>query len=150
MKDIIIELIMAFLGSMGFALLYRINRKILLSASMGGALAWMIYLFVFRKTSASFSSTLIASGFAALYAEVLARIKKVPVLIYFIPAVVPMIPGSKLYYTMYFGMQGNVEKSKMFWEDTLKISIAIALGMCIVWSVIMVYKRCSVIWRCDG
>ena len=42
--EYMIQLASAFLGSMGFALLFHIRREKLLLASLGGLLTWGVYL----------------------------------------------------------------------------------------------------------
>ena len=44
MRDIVIQLVTAFAGSLGFALLFHVRREKLLLASLGGLLAWGVYL----------------------------------------------------------------------------------------------------------
>ena len=39
-----IQLITAFLGSLGFAMLFHVRREKLLLASLGGLLSWGVYL----------------------------------------------------------------------------------------------------------
>ena len=51
MTDLIImQLATAFLGSLGFALLFQVRRKRLLLASLGGLLAWGVYLLMGMAT----------------------------------------------------------------------------------------------------
>ena len=46
----IIQLLMAFLGSLGFGALYNIHGKKLFLAALGGLLAWAVYLLVNQFT----------------------------------------------------------------------------------------------------
>ena len=42
--DMLIQLVTAFTGSLGFALLFHVRKEKLLLASLGGLLAWGVYL----------------------------------------------------------------------------------------------------------
>ena len=76
----------------------------------------------------------IASAFAATYAEVLARKLKAPATLFLIPAVVPLVPGSGLYYTISYAVQGDLEVSAGYGTQTLQFVLGIACGMCIIWA----------------
>ena len=44
MKDVILQLVMAFVGSLGFAMLFRLRQSLWVSASLGGVICWGGYL----------------------------------------------------------------------------------------------------------
>ena len=46
MKDVILQLVMAFVGSLGFAMLFRLRQSLWVSASLGGVVCWGGYLLV--------------------------------------------------------------------------------------------------------
>ena len=49
-----------------------------------------------------------ATIMASLYSEIMARIRKYPAISYLIISLVPLIPGSGLYYTMTYAVGGNM------------------------------------------
>ena len=100
MLNTILQLVMAFIGSMGFSIIFRLRRQLIIPASLGGFFSWAIYLLCSNGIDGVFVPCLIASAFAALYSEILARLMKAPVTLFILPAVVPLIPGSSLYYAM--------------------------------------------------
>lgn len=132
--DIILQLITAFLGSLGFALLFHIRGSLIFPASLGGMLEWGIYLITSHYLGGIFLPCLIASAFSAFYAELLARYFKAPAIVFFIPAVVPLIPGSTLYYTMSYAVQGRWIISADYRMRTLKFTLGIGAGISLVWS----------------
>ena len=44
MKDVILQLVMAFVGSLGFAMLFHLRRSLWVTASLGGLFCWGCYL----------------------------------------------------------------------------------------------------------
>ena len=66
MKDVIIQLVTAFLGSLGFTLLFGLRRRYLFAASLGGGLAWGVYLAVEAWMKQGLLAGLIAAAFAGL------------------------------------------------------------------------------------
>ncbi len=124
----IIQLAVAFFGSIGFALMLKIKGKQVFYAGIGALITWAIYLFAFTETGRNFESNLLASIFVAIYAEIMARVNKAPATIFLTAAAVPLIPGGRLYYTMY-GLVS--EDQQMFVENgtaAIVTALAISLG----------------------
>ncbi len=132
MKDVIIQLVTAFLGSLGFTLLFGLRRRYLFAASLGGVLAWGVYLAVEAWMKQGFLACLIAAAFAVLYAELLARKLKTPATLFVIPAIVPLVPGSSLYYAMSSAVQGDLISARSYGTQTLVYALAIAAGISLV------------------
>lgn len=134
MGEIILQLFMAWAGSIGFCLLFHLRKKLILPASLGGLFSWAIYLLGAHYCKGIFIPTLLASAFSALYAEIHARWMKAPATIFFTPAVVPLIPGSTLYYTMSYAVQGKWEVSGSYGLTTVQYALGIAAGISLVWA----------------
>jgi len=129
-----IQLIAAFFGAAGFALVFNIHMKHLLLASIGGFFSWMVYLFMYDAVGNYFVSCFVSSAFCAIYAEVMARIKKTPATVYFIPAVVALIPGGSLYYTMSYLVQGRMDMFAAYGQTTGQYATGIACGISLAWA----------------
>ena len=141
MEDVLLQLGTAFIGSLGFALLFNVRRQFWFVGSLGGLLGWAIYLLGTTQTEGVFMPCLVASAFAALYAEVLARILKAPATIFFIPSIVPLIPGSTLYYTMSYAVQSSWEVSGGYGFLTIQYALSIASGISLVWAFSMMVTK---------
>lgn len=133
-SETVIQLITAFIGSFGFCMMFKLRKGLLIPASVGGFLCWGIYLLCMRHFAGIFISSFIASAFSAMYAEMLARKMKAPATLFLIPAVVPLVPGGALYYTISYAVAGNVELSGMYGVQTTQFVLGIAGGMCIIWA----------------
>ena len=96
----IIQLIAAWLGSLGFALLFNIRGRKLFFASLGGLLSWAVYLLVEMFTPNPYVCGFFATVALTLYAEIMAIVKKAPVTVFLVAAAIPLIPGAGLYRTM--------------------------------------------------
>ena len=132
MKTIVIQLLAAFAGSLGFSLLFGMRRRYLLAASLAGALAWGVYLAVDAWLGAPFLSCLLAAAAAALYAELLARALKSPATLFVIPAILPLVPGGSLYYAMSSAVRGDMAAARDYGSQTLEAALAIAAGISFV------------------
>ena len=96
----IVQTLMGALGSIGFAVLFNVRGKRLVFFFLGGALDWSVYLLCVHNGASVFVGLLCATMTASLSSEILARIIHAPVLISLVPMLIPLIPGSDLYYCM--------------------------------------------------
>ena len=124
----IIQIISAFVGSIGFAIFFKMKGKQIPYAGLGGAVTWAVYLAVQTQFEGYFVPYLVASIFVALYAEVMARINRAPAWIFITSAAVPLIPGGSLYYTMAGLVNGDQELFMTSGRSALIIALAISLG----------------------
>lgn len=147
MREILLQLFTAWLGSFGFCLLFHMRRERMLPASLGGLFSWGIYLFFADCCEGIFIPTLLASAFCALYAECFARLLKAPATIFFIPAAVPLIPGSTLYYTMSYAVQGEWLLSQSYGFMTVQYALGIAAGISLVWAFCDMERKLISNWK---
>ena len=132
LKTAVIQLITALLGSMGFSLLFGMRSRHLLFASLGGVLTWGVYLAVGALLREGFLPCIAAAGFAVVYAEALAHLRKTPATIFVVPAIIPLVPGSSLYYAMASAVRGNLPDARHYGSQTMQAALAIAAGISFV------------------
>lgn len=125
MNDIVIQLVAAALGSLGFALILKVNKNLLIYAALGGLITWGIYLLVYEYFPSLFIGNFVASIFVGLYAEIMARAKKIPTTVFLTSASIPLIPGGRLYYSM----AGLVSSDGDMFAENAKATLLIVLGI---------------------
>ncbi len=130
MKEWVIPIVSAALGSLSFAMFFGVRSRKLWFSLLGGALNWGLYLLAMKKMGLP-ETLAYALGAAAgtLYAEILARIVKTPVTVFVITSVIPMVPGGPLYYTMLGLLQGDKATFVDRGLYTLSAAGAMALGI---------------------
>ena len=129
MKEILIQLLTAFLASLGFSLVFGLRSRHLLFGALGGMCAWGLYLLIYTWIPNLFLPTLFTSVVAVIYSEFMARRRKCPSTLFLMPAIIPLVPGSSLYYAMSSMVQGEVAAAKSYGHDTLVCALAIAAGI---------------------
>ncbi len=132
MDKYIIELLTAFLGAFGFALLWNVKKQRIFVAAVGGLLAWGAYIIVQMSGNGIFSSAFFAALITAIYCEISARIFKCPATVFLMPALVPLFPGSSLYYTLNAAVHGNFEEFSHHAMTTLYFALGLACGASIL------------------
>lgn len=124
-----LQLITAFLGSMGFALVFNLDLKHLALASLGGLFAWLIYLLCEGALALNvFWASLIAAFCADLFSQISARITRTPTTLFLISAIIPLVPGSSLYYTASALVLNNGQFAH-YGLTTVLVVLAMALGV---------------------
>ena len=136
-----IQLAGAFAGSFGFALLFHVRREKLLLASLGGLLAWGVYLLMGLVVVQDVPRFFVASVAVTIYAELLARAVKCPATLFLVTAAVPLIPGGSLYQTMRFFLAGDFAACSAQGLNTLLLAVAIAVGMLCPMSFFQLLRR---------
>lgn len=103
----IIGTISAFIATIGFSVFFHVEKKELLFCASVGALGWLFYLLcIYLDLSpiiATFSGALIVSQVSMI----LAKIRKIPVTVFLIPGIIPLVPGAATYQTMYAVLREN-------------------------------------------
>ena len=112
----------------GFSMIFRVRKELLPCTAAGSILSWFLYRAVFFFIEHVFFSCVTAAALTALYAEMMARWKKAPVTIFLIPSVLPLIPGSNLYYAVSAAVQDRTAEAIFQGSLTLQYTAAIALG----------------------
>lgn len=141
MNTIIIQLATAFVGSLGFALLFRVKRERLLLASLGGLLAWGVYLLMGLVTDQEVVRYFVASVALTVYAEILARLVRCPATLFIVTASIPLIPGGSLYQTMQYFMQNDLEAFSRQALTTVLLAVALAVGMLFPTAIFQLIRR---------
>ena len=120
------------MGSLGFALIFGMRRRYLFAASLGALLGWGVYLISDALLQSSFLPPLFAAAFALSYSELMAKALKTPATLFVIPAIIPLVPGGSLYYTMSYAVHRDVANARLYGTRTLETALAIAAGISFV------------------
>lgn len=131
----IINSIYALIATLGFGIIFNIRKKNLLFASIGGGLSWFFYLLALSFYKSTLFSLFIGASVGAFYSEIMARTLKTPVTTFIVCAIIPLVPGSGMYYSMYESIKGNADKSLSLAIDTLSYAGAIAIGILLISSI---------------
>ena len=121
-----------FVGCYGFSILFNIHGKWMVLCIIGGTATWMIYLLCEELGLDVYTVNLYATIFAALYSEVMARVRRCPVTPYLVIAIFPLLPGAGVYYTMSLGLQGEMLEALRKGLETAGIAGSLAVGILLV------------------
>ncbi len=131
MKDILITLLTAAMGTLGFSILFYVHPRRLTLATLGGVLTTAVYLLVGRTVGGELLPNLLGALVGAGFSEISARVTKAPVSVYLVPCIIPLVPGSALYATMFSFVAGNYAAAADGALTTLVVALGIAGGIVI-------------------
>jgi len=128
-----VQVIAAFVGTVGFSVLFGVPSRCILQAGIVGALGWLTYLLLVRYTYLGIpASTFCATLLVASLSRVSASIFRAPATIFMIPGIFPMVPGGGLFWTTYFTVSSQLPQVISYGFLAVKITIAIVLGMVLI------------------
>src|SRR5665647_501481 len=99
----------AFGGSLAFALVFNISKNKLLLSAIGGVIGQLTYLLFQFIISNDVALSLLATMAISLYAEMMARVTKSPTTVYLAVALIPLVPGGGVYYTMLYFINEDID-----------------------------------------
>lgn len=129
MVENIIAVLSAVAGTVGFSFMLRLRMSRIPIIAVSTALCYAIYLLCLHFSLADFVSNCIASVFAAFASEFLARKLKAPVTVFLTPTILPLVPGSSLYYTIEALFQSNFNTALTHFAALGRTIGAILLGI---------------------
>lgn len=125
----VIQILSGFVGSMAFCVLFNIRGMRLVITSLGGLLSWLVFVLLSKVIDSEPINYFIVAILISLYAEVMARILKTPTTTFITTALIPLIPGGSLYYTMAYAFESDLNKFLEKAIYTLELAAALALGI---------------------
>lgn len=124
----LIQLATALTGSLGFALIFRAKAKYLPAEALLGCFAQLIYLLTIFWGGSDLTAAILATTSAGVLAEILSKIADTPLPVFLLPGIIPIVPGSALYYAMYALVSGDYGGFSHFAGITLRVASGIAIG----------------------
>lgn len=132
----VITIITAIIGTVGFSLLFGLNPKLLGYAALGGGISWSVYLLYSNFVSDNvFLCCFFSTIAVAVFVSILSSKIEVPTIILLAPSVLPVVPGSDLYYSFLYLYKTDWSKFLLHGKNAVLSLFAISMGMTIVYFV---------------
>ena len=126
------------LGTLGFCIILNVSKRMIIPATLGGAISAVLFYAFCEMGFGTFTSTLFAMVAISVYSLATAKIKMAPANTVLLPASVPLLPGGSLVHFR------KVE-FLFYAKETVLAGMGIALGAVIVSIPVKIIKalRCG-------
>lgn len=126
----IIQFIVCIFATISFAVLFTAPKSELIYCGFCGAIGWIVYLACEQQLDTGAAvANLLATLTLTLLSRVIAAWHKMPVTIYLISGIFPLVPGAGIYYTSYYFIMNQMSDCSAAGMNTVKVAGAIVLGI---------------------
>ena len=129
----------AGLGTLGFNILFNIRGKKLVLATLGGVISWAVFLALAPFLPGEAIRYFLSAAVITVYGEFMARVEKTPTTTFLVPSIVPLIPGSALYYTMNYALNKQWSQFAQQAFYTIQLALSLAVGIIAVTTVYRIF-----------
>ncbi len=131
----LMQFLWAALSILGFSIRVNLKGWKILFLALGGGLTWALYLIFLYYSDSLLFSIFCSVILVCTYSEIVARLLKVPVSVFVTCVIIPLVPGSSLYYAMQGFIAGDTAAASENIYKVLLISGTIAMAIAVVSSV---------------
>lgn len=120
----------SLIGTIGFALIFKISLKKLPTVAIGGLMTYIVYAAaIYIAPGNELFANFMAALFMAIFSEICARTMHAPAVVFLFPCAIPIVPGGALYRSMYGLLTGNDVAFMKNLSITGQVILGIALGL---------------------
>lgn len=131
--NLIVQTLAAFIGTIGFAVLFGVPSRYYISTGVIAAIGWAVYFLIAVNSSLStVENTFITAIFVSIISRYAAVIYKCPVTVFLICGLFPLIPGGGVFWTTYYITSHQLNMALTSGMTALFISVAIVIAMVII------------------
>ncbi len=114
-----------------FCILVNIPLKTIIPASLAGGFSWFVYNFLMSAGYSKSLAVFVAVFIIAVISDILAHKLKDAATVFLIPCILPLVPGSRIYYTMFYIINSDLDAAGQMAREALAIAGSIALAILI-------------------
>jgi uncharacterized membrane protein YjjB (DUF3815 family) len=125
----LVQLSFSYVSTVAFAIIINVPRRALNFAGWAGAIGWIVYwVLTYDLDVGRMMGNLLGAFAIGICGMIFSRIKKMPVIIFNIPGLVPLVPGATAYQAVRALVLGQIDKSSKLTVRVAMVAGAIAVG----------------------
>ncbi|MFK2827233.1 threonine/serine exporter family protein [Bacillus sp. B190/17] len=123
-------LVMSFVAAAAFGIIYNVPRVTVWAGGFAGMIGWIVYKGLSSEGRLdSVFATIAATFVVAMICQHFARRYKMPVIVFSIAGIIPMVPGGTAYNAMREFVENNHGLALQYASEACLVSGAIAFGL---------------------
>ncbi|MFJ5766180.1 threonine/serine exporter family protein [Lysinibacillus sp. NPDC093210] len=127
--DIFVQLIVSFFSTAGIAIIFNVPRKTLFHCGFVGVIGWMIYYLLTEHSMDVVDASFFSSFIIAIVAHLYARRFKMPMIIFIVAGIIPLVPGGMAYNAMRNVVEDDYLQGLQYGLKAFLITGAIVMGL---------------------
>ena len=128
-QQIILPCLYSLIASMAFGVQFNIKLRHMIMAGIGGTLTQFIFLAFELSGTNEMLCYFFSAAAVSVYSEIMARRLRVPVNMYLVIGIIPLVPGGYMYNTMITLIGGDTDMFFEMFLTAVGIAGAIAMGV---------------------
>lgn len=129
--SLLLQGLMAAIATTGFSLLFGVPQRYYPYCGLIGGGCWILYLNL-RLIVTAPVATFFTTVAVILISRWFAVRKRCPVTIFLISGIIPLVPGTGVYWASYYTVTGQLDIAGKTGFEAMKIAVAIVLGIIFV------------------
>ena len=140
LNSIILPCLYTFIASIAFGIQFNIKFHHIIAAGIGGVISQLLFSVLELEGSNEMICYFAAACAISIYSEILARRLKVPVNMYLVISIIPLVPGGYMYKAMITLIDGDIQLFAEKCVHAFSIAGSIAIGVFAVSSLVRLYR----------
>ena len=126
---IIAQLVTSFIASSGFGILFGAPVRSLIQCGIVGMSGWIFYYSLTQELFDAVPATIFAAMLVSILSFICARIFKVPIIIFNVSGIIPLVPGGLAYHAMRNFVENDYTTAMELSMQVVLIAGGIAIGL---------------------
>lgn len=127
--DIVVQLVTSFIAAAAFGIIFNAPKESLLTSGFVGMIGWIVYYLFWKEGVNAVLSTGISAFVIAIISHVYSKRYKMPIIIFTVAGIIPLVPGGISYNAMRSFVQNDYNTALTLAAKAFMISGAIAMGL---------------------
>lgn len=131
----------SFLASVSFGIIFNAPRKALIHCGLVGMIGWIAYIILVDLRIDVVQASFVGAFVVALVGHVMAKINKMPMIIFSVAGIIPLVPGGLSYDTMRRVVSNDYLGAIPLAAKAFTISGAIAMGLVFAEILVLLFQK---------
>ena len=139
--EFLIQAFFSFIFTACFGIIFNVPTKAIPYCGLVGSVGWMIYYFLIQIEVTEVQASFLGAFVVAIVAQIFARTFKMPMIIFNVSGIIPLVPGGIAYNTMRNIVEFDYQMGIQNGMRAFMISGAIAMGLVFAEVIIQLMMR---------
>ena len=132
----IVDALLSGLTAVAFGLLYQVSGSTLVISGVIGTVAWALASLLSAIPSSGLLGDFVGALVVGSLAEVAARLKHEPALVFVVPSIIVFVPGDLVYKSMVAFLQNHFQPGTQYGLSALMAAGALSIGLALATAVL--------------